>query len=650
MIAKVIPLIRLPIFLSNGKEKKDFSFFDYLVSKELESEIKFGQIVIVPFRKQKIRGLVVGFKKISKEKNLKEIKKIFFQQSLINEEQLAVIKWLSSFYSASCSTIAKTILPKIITKKNINLSFFEKTIDEKVDLKISKDFVNQARKIINLVNYSKRKKFLLLWQSINQKIALYYFLVKKLLVLKQRILIVVPTLEEAIFIFKHLKKITSNIIIFHSEFSQQEIWQKWQAVINDTADIVITTRLGIFAPIKNLGLIILDNEENNLYKSEQFPYYDARKIVWKISKIDKPRIIFTSQAPRAETYYFTFEQNKFLPLNLRKEEIKKNLVLVDMDREMKKGNFSMISDSLEDSLLEAVKSGKKVLLYLKRKGYATFIFCEDCGRIFNCPHCNLPLKTHKKNNILWLYCHHCSYHEEIPLKCPSCGGTEIKIKGTGIQKISELLGQKYEILKNKISIVDEKTKDGSFPNNQIIITTLPFWRNFDQSNFNNLAFVGLINADIMLSRPDYRSFEETFQELMAIKNWTSFFHHKLIVQTWSKENYAVSDAVTNAFDDFYWRELKTRKEFSYPPFKRVMRLTIQDRNWQRLNTIAENFERDFSKLESKNIKLSPYFAPPRRKMMFEKNYLIKIKNLHPVAPLPDEIKKILPQNSYLDPS
>lgn len=650
MIAKVIPIIRLPYFLFLGKEKKDFSFFDYHVPVELESQIKFGQIVNIPFRHKKIKGLVIGFKKSSKEKNIKEVKKIVLTESLITVDQLAIIKWLSSFYFASCSTIVKTILPRIISKKNDNISFFEKTIDQVGDLKIAKDFINQARKIINLVNYSKRKKFLLLWQSINQKIALYYFLVKKILGLKQRILIVVPTLEEAIFIFKNLKKVTSKIVILHSEFSHQEIWQKWQMVMNDQIEIVITTRLGIFIPLKNLGLIILENEENSLYKSEQFPYYDARKIIWKISKIDKPRIIFSAQAPRVETYYHTFEQNKFLPLNLRKNTLDRNLVLVDMNQEIKKGNFSILSDYLEDSLLAAIKNGKKVLLYLKRKGYATYIFCQDCGRIFNCPHCNLALKTHKKNSSFWLYCHHCGYEEEVPLKCPSCGGTEIKIKGTGIQKISELLNQKFEGLKNKISIIDEQSKNDKTEYSQIVITTLPFWRNFDQINFKNYDFVGLINVDVLLSRPDYHSFEETFQELINIRNWTSFFQTKLIVQTWSKENYAVSDALSNNFDDFYWRELKARKEFSYPPFKRMLRLTIQERNWQKLNNLTEKLEKDFAQLDNKNIKLSSYFAPPRRKGMFEKNYLIKAKNLHPVAPLPEEIKNILPTNSFLDPN
>lgn len=650
MIAKVIPIIRLPYFLSNGKEKKDFSFFDYSIPSQLQDKIKFGQIVEIPFRQKKIRGLVVGLKKSSKEKNLKEIKKIIWQEGLINQNQLAIIKWLSLFYLASFSTIVKTILPKIITRKKENISFFEHTIDKSTSLKISKDFVNKARKIINLVNYSKRKKFLLLWQSVSQKIALYYFLIKKLLLLKQRVLIIVPTLEEAVFIFKHLKKISSRIILLHSEFGPQEIWQKWQMMINDQVDIVITTRLGIFAPIKNLGLIILENEENDLYKSEQFPYYDVRKIIWKISKIDKPRIIFSSQAPRVETYYQTFTQNKFLPLDLRNKTTNNNAAIIDMDLEIKKGNFSVISDYLEDEILSAVKNNKKVLLYLKKKGYANFIFCEDCGRIFNCPHCSFPLKTYKKNAAFWLYCHHCGYNEEIPLKCPSCGGTEIKIKGTGIQKISEILIQKHEFLKNKISILDEKSKDKKDFNSLITVTTLPFWRDFDQNASDKFSFIGIINADVLLNRPDFHSFENTFQELSAIKNWASNFKLKLLIQTWSKENYAINDALTNLNDNFYWRELKARKEFLYPPFRRILRLTIQDRNWQKLKNVCENFENQFSKLENSNFKISPYFLPPRRKIIFEKNYLIKTRNLHPVAPLPDEIKKILPQNSYLDPS
>jgi len=699
MIAKIIPFTRLPYFGVTRGEKKELAFFDYLVPEILQDKIKFGQLVQVPFRNKKVQGLIIGLKKTSKGKNLKEIRKIFTEEGLINKDQLALFKWLSSFYFASLPTIFKTTLPQPVKSKNvakIHDSRLPKptwdTSENKLegidgqgekqqylDLKISKDSLSKIKKNINFVEYSQRKKFLLVWQSYFEKVALYYFLIKKTLRKGQKVLILVPEIEEARLLLKYISKLSSKIFLLHSSLKKSELWKNWQMIVEDQAEVIIGTRIAVFAPIKKLGLIILENEENDLYKSEQFPYYDTRDIAWKISKAGKIKLIFSSIAPRVKTYYYAFSEDKFLPLELKKEsssatsvakamEVEKatedkahnkKTFLINMNQEMRQGNFSPLSDRLEEELLRNVKNGKGVILYLKRKGYASFVFCQDCGRIFNCPRCDLSLRTHKKNpsfveasggkKVFWLVCHHCGYNEEIPLKCPSCGGTEIKIKGMAVEKIGEILSQRHELFKNKIRVIDQETKH-EFHNNEIIITTLPFWRDFSEKWSKNIGFVGIISADVMLSQPDYQSFERTFQELIAITNWTNTFKIDLLVQSWSTDNYAINDAVNNNFTDFYNQEIEARKDFSYPPFTRFFRLTIKEINWNKLNKITQSFEKTLSFFHNKNFKISPYFAPPRRKQMFEKNFLLKVKNLHPVAPLPDDIKKILPQNSFLDPN
>lgn len=651
MIVKIIPFTRLPYFGATLGEKKEIAFFDYLVSDALQNKIKFGQLVQVPFRNKKVQGLVIGFKKTSKGRKLKEVIKIFTEECLINKEQLVLFKWLASFYFASLPTILKTSIPQPTRRKkkddNENIYYSDKKSFS--NLKVPKKSLPEIKKILNFVRYSQRKKFLFIWQSLDEKIAFYYFLIKKIVASRKRILIILPDIVETKTLLPHLAKISQKIVVLHSSLTKSEIWQRWQTISQGKAEIIIGTKMAVFAPIKNLDLIILENEENDLHHHEQFPYYDSRIILWKIAKTQRVKLIFSSPAPLVKDYYYAVNQNKFLPLELKKDEKNKKVIWVDMDKEIRKGNFSPLSDKLEDELIKNIKLNKTVILYLKRKGYASFVFCQDCGRIFNCPRCNLSLKTYKKKNVLWLSCHHCGYHEEIPLRCPSCGGSEIKIKGMAIDKIAELLSQKNNAFKNKIKIITENDQP-EFKNGDIVITTMPFWRDFSEKWSKNIGSVGIVSADTMLAQPNFQAFEKTFQELTAINNWSIFFNLPLIIQTWSINNYAIQDAINGNFKNFYSQEISARKEFAYPPFRRFIKLTIQDKNYSKLKKNCEHFEKIIDKIENENVKITPYFAPPRRKTIFEKNYLIKIKNIHPLSPLPDELKKILPLNSYLDPS
>jgi len=629
MIAKVVPFVRLPYF-SPDKKKREISFFDYKIPKDLEKKIDFGQLVKIPFKNKIVFGLIIGLKKTSKKKKLKEIKEIVFEKKLITKEQFKLIKWLSSFYLSSLPTLLKTSLPKLIKKPNETSFIFEK---EK--LKIPKSFINDLKRIVDLFTKSKRKKFLLLWNDFIRKTAVYYMLIKKTLEKNKKVLILVPEIDQIQFFLKYLSNLTEKIAILHSKLKSSEIWSIWKKFLENEIDIVIGTRMSIFLPFKNFELIIIEDEENDLYKSKLFPYYDARTIAWKISKISKTKVIFSSSAPRVETFYYTFYQKKFFPIDIRRDLYGK-IFLIDMKEEIRKGNFSPLSELFEELISKVIENNKTVILYLKRKGFSTFNFCFDCGKVFFCPRCNIPLRTHKENNLYWLTCYHCGYLEELPLKCPNCGGTEIKMKGIAIQKVKEYLEQN-EIFKNKI-------KEG-----KIIITTSKIWESNDKNFIENIGLVGVVNADVILNQPDFLSFEKTFQELKKISNWSKIFKIPLVIQTWSKENYAIYNAIIDDLSEFYRQEISLRQEFLYPPFRKFFKLTIQEKNWKKLDKVAQEFEKKINLIRNKNIKIFPYYLPPRRKIVLEKSYLIKIKDTHPLSPLPNEVKKILPQNSFLEP-
>ena len=347
-IAVIIPITRLP---------KHLDYFDYIIPEELQNKIRINQIVEIPFCNRKINGIIVKIKTQSTEDSikLKKINKIFEPEIILSEHLIKLIQWASNYYCASLPLIAKIIFPEIPKRKILNIpkQFTTLSLEIAKRLTVPKKSLTKIKDAIDLINKQEIKCELLCYQNQSEKFFVYIKIIKIFLDKnpQKQILIIVPQIADIQQIYQYLNYYFSNqISVLHNKLSQTLFWQEWQKIYNQQSKIILGTRLAIFSPIKNLNLIIIDNEESlTNYKSEQNPRYNVQTLAEKISEFTKAKCILASQAPRVETFYRTQSNTQNISIaHLDKNKL--NINIVNMQDEWRKENYSLISDELEGKI------------------------------------------------------------------------------------------------------------------------------------------------------------------------------------------------------------------------------------------------------------------------------------------------------------
>lgn len=373
-----------------------------------------------------------------------------------------------------------------------------------------------------------------------------------------------------------------RIAILHSRLSTGERYDEWCRVASGEALVVIGARSAVFAPVKRLGLIIIDEEHESTYKQEENPRYHARDIaLWRAAE-NGADVILGSATPSLETYTKAL-QGGYQILKLPKRIADKPLPaveIVDMRQEMKSGNRSVFSRTLSKALWETLQAGKQAMLFLNRRGYATFVLCRECGHVMRCPDCNVALKFH--NTTGNLCCHYCEYQEPYPKTCPACGGIYIRYFGAGTQKVEKELLRLFPAIKVLRMDADTTTRKGqhqkileSFRKGKadVLVGTQMIAKGHD---FANVTLVGVITADTALNLPDFRAGERTFQMITQVagRAGRGTDPGRVIVQTYNPDHYAVLAAKNNDYEAFYQEECERRRQLGYPPFGTLVRLLL----------------------------------------------------------------------------
>jgi primosomal protein N' (replication factor Y) len=564
MFAQIIPVIKLP---------KSLDIFDYKIPEKMLGLIKIGQVVRMPFRNKPVTGLVIGIEKETKiKKGLKQVDKILTDEPVLTEKQVKLAKWISEYYCVSLATVIKTILPEIILRKI-------KIKNIKFELGLSRIIKN--KQVEKAVKESKSNdKVLFIYDQENLKYAFYTGLIEKYLLLKKGCLIVVPEKTDIQRLLNYFpKNWKDKISIIHSELSKSQFFNEYNKIKNGSAQIVIGTRLSVFAPFKSLGLIIIDQEENPNHKqSEMNPRFSAKKVARKLSEQFKATLIYASCAPQTESFFLTLHDNfKLISLNL--DEHEKNINIVDLRNEIKIKNYLSISNYLAKQIDYYISTGKKIFLFINKKGMSSSISCRDCGYIFECQDCEKPYVVYKIDDKYHLYCSYC--HKKTPFvpSCPKCKGLNLKETGRGIQKVEKEVRQMFP--KYSITRFDsENFKPGEPLNlkNDIIIGTHLLFKKLD---WQKIGLVGVISADTLLHLPDFRSTERTFQILKKLSGYLEKkSKSKMIIQTYQPNNPAIAGQMKTDVFFFYKKELEEREIFNYPPFCRLIKLMAQDKNNQ----------------------------------------------------------------------
>jgi len=426
------------------------------------------------------------------------------------------------------------------------------------------------------------------------------------------------------------------IAVLHSKLSDRERLHYWNLLKKGEKKIAIGPRSALFAPLENLGLIIVDEEHENTYKQhERPPLYNARDMAVLRGKMNNAVVLLGTATPYIESYYNT--QNKkysLLTMSKRvKNQILPKLTVVDMRQE--EDHTEIFSKLLRDKIEDRLNKKEQILLFQNRRGYASYVQCAKCGHVLQCKDCNISMTYHSRNKKM--KCHYCGYERSMPRKCPECGGYIFNFGSPGTEKIEQNLQFLFPTARIVRMDTDNTTKKNSFQNVfdqvrngyiDILLGTQMIIKGLD---FPNITLVGIVSADVNLNLPDFRASERNFQHIIQVagRAGRSEKEGEVIVQTFNPKHYSIQYAQKQNFLGFYEHELHLRQELHYPPFTKLARILFLLNNEERLRSYMDGIRHKIAQYPQKNklIILSPTPAPIS-KIRKQYRYHILIKAEH----------------------
>lgn len=375
------------------------------------------------------------------------------------------------------------------------------------------------------------------------------------------------------------------IAVLHSRLSEGERFDEWSRIKNGLAKIIIGARSAIFAPCKDIGLIIIDEEHEGSYKQDKNPRYNAKTLALKRAEMNNCPIILGSATPSIESYFETKNNKRWILVNMPERVENKILPvvkLVDMRQEYLRGNKGIFSKYLQYALEERLKKNEQSIIFINRRGFSTFVMCRDCGHSVRCTDCSVAMVYHTTHNAL--KCHYCGKIQDLPRRCPKCISVNIRHFGIGTQKIESITAKCFP--QARIARLDRDTTTAKnahqevlkkFENREIdiLIGTQMIAKGLD---FPNVTLVGIIAADTALNIPDFRAGEKTFQLITQVSGRAGRGETpgEVIAQSYSLEHTSIQTAKNHDFESYYSHEIKDREELRYPPFTSLINLIIAD--------------------------------------------------------------------------
>ena len=499
----------------------------------------------------------------------------------------------STISSLESKGIVKLEMVKYYRKIETELEYKNKSV------KLNEEQSKIYDEIISSIESGIRKPMLLHGVTGSGKTEIYLEIIQYMLDQGLDSIFMVPEIALTPQMIARVRNRFGDIVgVFHSMLSEGEKHDVFREIKDGNIRVVIGTRSAMFLPFRTLGLIVIDEEHEMSYKSEMTPKYDSIEVARYMAYKQGISVLLGSATPSISDYYRA-KSGEYKLLTLDKRANNKPLPkieVVDMRDELHKGNSSELSAKMIDAIRETVENGNQAILFLNRRGFASFVTCKDCGHVFKCDRCDISLTYHKYNNKG--ICHYCGREEVIPQVCPECGGKNISTIGIGTEKIEILLNEIFPNYKTIRVDKDTTSKKGSLEKilnefnsgkADILIGTQILSKGHD---FENVTMVGIISADMMLNYPDYRAFESTFQLITQVSGRAGRAEKegKVILQTYNTEHYAIIKAVEYDYENFYNNEINVRKTFGYEPFNNIIRVVFSGRKYAKVKENAERFK------------------------------------------------------------
>ena len=601
---------------------------------------------------------------ISLKKSIEEIDFLIENNQIKSEKQIKILKFVKDnpemtipeiemFTNTSRSIINTLIKNNYLetTEKKIKRDpLAGKKVEKTKKLKLTKEQNIAFGKIEKAIEENRYEEFLLYGVTGSGKTEIYLQLIEKVIKEEKQAILLVPEISLTPqmlerFIARFGKE---KIGVLHSKLSIGERFDEWNKIKQGKAKIIIGARSAIFAPVENLGIIIIDEEHDQSYKSESNPKYNAKEIAKKIAKEINIPIILGSATPDINTYYKA-KQGKITLLKLSKRANNSNLPkveIIDLKQELAHGNHSMLSQELYTSIEQNLKNKLQTILFLNRRGFSTFIMCRECGYTVKCKNCNISMTYHSYENKL--KCHYCGYEENIVTTYPECRSKKIRYFGTGTQKLELEIQKQFPNAKTIRMDVDTVTKKNSYEEilgkfkNEDIDILIGTQMVVKGHHFPKVTLVGVIAADSSLNIDDYRANERTFQILTQVagRAGRENLPGKVIIQSYNPENFSIQTAKKQNFEEFYETEIALRKQLKYPPFCDIILIGFSSNKEETiLQTSKKMYEEIMQKLKKyNNIQIYKPMPSPIDKIQNRYRWRIIIK-----CKMNEEINSILNQ-------
>ena len=458
--------------------------------------------------------------------------------------------------------------------------------------------------------FKSQKPILLHGVTASGKTEVYFKLIKDVIDSGRNVLFLAPEIALASQLTKRLARKFGirDVAIWHSSISDGEKYDVWQRLYKDDIKILAGARSAVFAPLQNIGLIIIDEEHEGAYKqTNPAPRYDARVVARRLAQFHQAPLILGSATPDVSTYYYAVNNNNLFEMKKRfnNSPLAKPQV-INMQEYGKASYKGIISKPLQTEITETLERKQQVILLMNRRGYSTYTQCKACGTVIECPDCSIPMIWHA--SIKKLKCHYCNREMSFPDYCPACGSDALSTSGVGTQKIEQLIKELYpdarteridsDILTKKNAHIEllNKFQKGEI---DILVGTQMIAKGLDNPN---VTLVGVLSADSGFNIPDFRASERGFQLLTQVagRAGRGEFKGKVLFQTYNPDYYAFQTAKTQDYEKFFETEIKARQEFDYPPFSQIIRLILSSTNnfraeksameiALRLNTMTDKF-------------------------------------------------------------
>lgn len=560
--------------------------------------------------------LEVAKQELGRAKKQWEILRFLTYQGACNE------KTLRSYWENYLPVVKELEKKKLITHKKVQIPRFhsEQAIFRNTqEIVLNEEQTQVLNQIMCLVDAPNMNWALLHGVTGSGKTEVYLRTLRYVLGQGKGAMILVPEIALTPQLIGRFRAVLGEYVeVLHSNMSDGERFDAWQRLRNGETRVVVGVRSAVFAPVQNLGLIIMDEEHETTFKqSEPDPRYHARTVAWHRMEENCGLLLLGSATPSVETYYKVQQYGgNLLTMKKRaKQQPLPKVEIVDMAKEFRQGNRSMFSLQLTQTMEESLKKGEQVILFLNRRGFSSAILCRECGYTLNCEKCAIALTYHKEEQLA--KCHYCDYMQPVPSKCPQCGSRFIRYMGSGTELVEEEVKKRWPwVTIDRMDLDTTKNKDAhqkilerfAKGETQVLIGTQMVTKGLD---FPNVTTVGVMAADLILNLPDYTASEHTFQLLTQVAGRAGRGDKagQVVIQTYQPEHYSIVAAKAHDYEQFYRKEIQMRQLMEYPPFCFMVRMIVSDYSnkdlLEQMMQMSDQIAKQYSQIEF----LGPAEAP-----------------------------------------